>query len=274
MHFSQKWKPLLREPLVHFLLAGLVVFLFSAWRGEEIDPASRTIIIDEEQVSRLVASWQQTWQRPPTQAEIDSLIRDHIKSEVYYREAKRLGLDEEDTVIRRRLRAKMEFLASAQVENAPADAATLQKWLDRNPARYAANAVYSFDQIYLGQGAQTGGAIKAALVAGSDWRRLGAAISLPRSLENASQSAVARDFGEGFAAAIGAAKAGQWTGPVKSGFGQHLVRIRAVKQPAKPKLADVRQAVENDWRASTIKAREAAAYQALLDGYTIRIAKP
>lgn len=274
MHFSQRWKPLLREPLVHFLFAGLFIFLFAAWRGEEADPASRTIMIDEEQVSRLVASWQQTWQRPPTQAEIDSLIRDHIKGEVYYREAKRLGLDEDDSVIRRRLRAKMEFLAAAQVENARPDDAVLQKWLDRNPARYTADAAYSFDQIYLGQGAAAAGPVKAALAAGGDWRGLGAALSLPRALENAAQNVVARDFGAGFAAALGAVQQGQWAGPVESGFGQHLVRVRAVILPAKAGLADVRQAVENDWRAATIKAREAAAYQALLDGYTIRIAKP
>ena len=274
MQLPERLKPLLREPLVHFLLSGLAVFLFSAWRGEEVDPASRTIVIDEEQVSRLVASWQQTWQRPPTQAEIDGLIRDHIKGEIHYREAKRLGLDEDDTVIRRRLRAKMEYLAAAQVENATPDDATLQKWLDRNPARYTAYATYSFDQIYLGQDQGAAERVKAALAAGGDWRKLGATISLPRSLENAPQSDVARDFGEGFAEALASVKAGQWAGPIQSGFGAHIVRIRAVQTPQKPKLADVRQAVENDWRATTTKAREAAAYQALLDGYTIKIAQP
>ena len=274
MHLRERLKPLLREPLVHFLFAGLAVFLFSAWRGEEVDPASRTITIDEEQVSRLVASWQQTWQRPPTQPEIDGLIRDHIKGEIYYREAKRLGLDEDDTVIRRRLRAKMEYLAAAQVESATPDDATLQKWLDRNPARYTANATYSFDQIYLGQNDSAAERAKAALAAGGDWSKLGKTISLPRSLENAPQGEVARDFGEGFAAALAGSKVGQWVGPVQSGFGAHMVRIRAVKTSQKPKLADVRQAVENDWRATTTKAREAAAYQALLDGYTIKIAQP
>jgi len=274
MNISERLKPLLREPLVHFLLAGLAVFLFSAWRGEEVDPASRTITIDEEQVSRLVASWQQTWQRPPTQAEIDGLIRDYIKGEIYYREAKRLGLDEDDTVIRRRLRAKMEYIAAAQVENATPDDATLQKWLDRNPARYTANAAYSFDQIYLGQGDGAASRIKAALADGGDWTKLGETISLPRSLENAPQADIGRDFGEGFAAALASSPTGKWTGPLQSGFGLHLVRIRAVKTPEKPKLAEVRQAVENDWRATTTREREAAAYQALLDGYTIKIAKP
>ena len=84
----------LQEPFVHFLIAGLALFAFFAVRGEEVDPESRTITIDEAQVSRLAASWQQTWQRPPSPTEIDNLIRDHIKEEVYYREAIRLGQHE------------------------------------------------------------------------------------------------------------------------------------------------------------------------------------
>jgi peptidyl-prolyl cis-trans isomerase C len=92
-----------------------------------------------------------TWRRPPQPQEIDALIRDYIKEEIYYREAKRLGLDEDDTVIRRRLRSKMEYLASAQVESAQADDTTLQAWLNKYPARFARDATYSFDQIYLGE---------------------------------------------------------------------------------------------------------------------------
>jgi peptidyl-prolyl cis-trans isomerase C len=106
-HIPGRW---LREPLVHFLAAGLAVFAFAALRDAPVDPASRTIIVSEKQVSRLVAQWQTAWGRTPTQREIDALIRDHIKEEVYYREAQRLGLDEDDPIIRRRLRAKMEDL--------------------------------------------------------------------------------------------------------------------------------------------------------------------
>jgi hypothetical protein len=266
----------LQEPFVHFLVAGLALFAFFAVRGEEVDPESRIITIDEAQVSRLAASWQQTWQRPPSPTEIDNLIRDHIKEEVYYREAIRLGLDQDDTVIRRRLRAKMEYLATAQAENAPVDDATLQTWLDKNPARYAAGAAYSFDQIYLGTGDPKSAAAQARnkLSTGTDWAQVGVAISLPRTLDAVSTADIARNFGEEFAAGLAKLSPGDWSGPLTSGFGSHLIRLRKVDPGKAARLADVRQQVENDWRSATQKAREAKAYQALLDGYTIQIAKP
>lgn len=269
----------LQEPLVHFLLAGLALFLFFSWRGDAVDPASRTITITQAQVERLAAGWAQTWRRPPTPAEIDALIRDHVKEEVYYREGMRLGLHQDDTIIRRRIRSKMEFLASSALENEAPDDATLQVMLDKNPQAYAADARYSFDQIYLAAQDEAvararGEQILAALNAGTDWQKLGDSISLPRSADNVDRGRIASDFGDGFAASLAGLKPGQWSGPVASGFGLHLVRIRTVQASSKPKLADVRQKLENDWRAQTAKDREAKAYQALLDGYTVRIAKP
>lgn len=277
MSLRERLRAALKEPLVHFLLAGLALFLFFAWRGDAVDPESRTITITEQQVERLAASWAQTWQRPPAQDEIDGLIRDYVKEEVYYREGLRMGLDQDDTIIRRRIRSKMEFLASSELENEAPDDATLQALLDKNPQAYAADARYSFDQIYLAaqDGAAAGAAeMLAALNKGADWQKLGDAISLPRSPEAVDRTRIATEFGEDFAASLAGIKPGQWAGPVPSGFGLHLVRMRKVEASAKPKLAEVRQKLENDWRAQTVKYREAKAYQTLLDSYTIRIAKP
>jgi hypothetical protein len=273
MTLSERAKCWFREPLFHFLLAGLALFLFSAWRGEEADPQSRRITLDEAQVSRLVAAWQQTWQRPPTPDEIDGLIRDYIREEIYYREAKRLGLDENDTVIRRRLRAKMEFLATAEIENAEPSKAVLQAWFDRNKARYAADVRYSFDQLYLSD-PRRAAALLAQLQRGAAWQGKGDPISLPTSMDRAGCAEIERTFGEEFAAGLAKLPTGEWSGPVRSGFGTHLVLIRSAEAASPPKLVDVRQQVENDWRAATIEARKAKAYQALLDGYTIKIAKP
>ncbi len=197
----------------------------------------------------MAASWAQTWQRPPTQAEIDGLIRDYVKEEVYYREGLRLGLDQDDMIIRRRIRSKMEFLASSELENeAPTDA-TLLALLDKNPQAYAADARYSFDQIYLAAQDEAAARTRAtqmlgALNKGTDWQSLGDAISLPRSPDNVDRARIAADFGDEFAAALAGLKPGQWSGPVASGFGLHLVRIRAVQASAKPSLADVRQRLE------------------------------
>lgn len=274
-----KFRSALKEPLVHFLLAGFVFFVFFALRGDAVSPEDRTIAITEKQVERLAANWTQTWQRAPTQAEIDGLIRDYVKEEVYYREGLRLGLDQDDLIIRRRIRSKMEFLATSELENETPDPATLQAMLDRNPKRYAADTRTSFDQIYIIAQDEAGTRARAAqilalLAKGADWQKLGDAISLPRSPEGVDSARITADFGEEFTSALANLKTGEWGGPIPSGFGLHLVRVRSIEASSKPKLVDVRQALENDWRAQTGKDRETKAYQTLLDSYTIKIAKP
>ena len=99
--------PIYKQPFIHFMLGGLAIFLFSSLRGES-SAGDDKIIVTVPQVERMAGLWTQTWQRPPSEAELQGLVRDHIKEEVYYREALKLGLDVNDTVIRRRLRQKME----------------------------------------------------------------------------------------------------------------------------------------------------------------------
>ena len=89
------FKQALREPLVHFLAAGSALFLVMGQFGGE-DSLDRSITINEAEVTRLASQWEQTWSRPPSAQELDSVIRDYIKEEVYFREAMRLGLDADD----------------------------------------------------------------------------------------------------------------------------------------------------------------------------------
>lgn len=262
---------LIREPLVHFLVAGAALFAFGGYYGG-IDAGDRQITIDEAQVTRLADQWQQTWRRPPSPRELDGLIRDHIKEEVYYREGVRMGLDNDDPVIRRRLRSKMEFLATAEVENADPTDAELTRYYTANKPRYAADPAYSFDQRYYGEDESAARGAIAAMNAGKAPPVL--LIPLPAAMERSPVTDIARSFGDEFALSLRALPIARWSGPVQSGYGWHAVRIRAVNASKVPPLAKIRQKVGNDWRAETKARREAAAYQALLDGYNIRIAKP
>lgn len=262
---------LIREPLVHFLAAGSVLFLLMGQFGSN-DSLDRSITINEEEVARLASQWEQTWQRPPSRQQLDSLIRDYIKEEVYVREAMRLGLDADDPVIRRRLRAKMEFLATAEIQNMEPTAAELQRSYDANKSRYAEKPAFSFDQQFLGEDEA---AAKDAMNALSQGKQpTTQALSVPESMEDAASDSISRAFGDDFTDSLRNAPQGKWSGPVRSGFGWHAVRVRNVIAAGTPNLSAVRQRVSNDWRAETQKTREAAAYQALLDGYDIRIAKP
>ena len=271
MTLIEQAKRLVREPLVHFLVAGGLIF--AVWGGGG-DVTDRSITVTEAQVRGLTEQWEQQWHRQPTAAEVDGLIRDLIKDEVYYREAMRLGLDKDDIIIRRRMRSKMEFLVAAQAENEVPGDARLQAWLDSHRRDYATDAALSFDQIYVAGDADRARVELSQLAKGADPAALAAPLSVPATLDNALAGEIDRQFGDGFAKAVAALPPGRWAGPVASGFGLHLVRLRKLTPGAVPPLASVRKAVENDWREANRVTRENAAYQALLDGYTIRIAKP
>lgn len=265
------FKQALREPLVHFLAAGAVLFLVMGQFGSE-DTFDRSITINEAEVTRLASQWEQTWSRPPSAQELDSVIRDYIKEEVYFREAMRLGLDADDPIIRRRLRAKMEFLATAEIQNMEPSDAALQRFYAANKMRYAEKPTFSFDQQFLGEEKDIAKALVAALTAGKPMQAQ--PLSVAGSMENAPSDSIAQQFGDAFADSLRTLPQGRWSGPVQSGFGWHAVRVRKIIAAGSPKLSDIRQRISNDWRAETQTKREAAAYQALLDGYDIRIAKP
>jgi peptidyl-prolyl cis-trans isomerase C len=271
MVLGLRTQQLLREPLNHFLLAGLALFALEFWRGERVDPASRTVEVSEAQIDQLTANWMQTWHRAPTPAELDGIIQDQIREEVYYREAKRLGLDQDDLIIRRRLRAKMEALEDASADALEPSDAELQSMIDRNPARYAEGARISFDQIFLSTG--NGTAERARLSAGESAASLGQPAPLSRQFEAADSADIDAQFGEGFTARLVKLPLGEWSGPVQSGLGNHLVLVHTIVASAPPKLDQIRTRVENDWRADARLRKRDAGFKTLLSAYTVRIAK-
>ncbi len=267
---------LLREPLVHFLVLGALVFVAMAGRAPDL--GERRIIVDEPVVAGLVNHHVRAFRRPPTAEELDGLIRDHVRGEVYYREALRLGLDTDDEVVKKRLRNKMLAIAGAEAEAAQPSDAELQALLDANPARYAAPPRYRLEQIYLGPDAP---ALRAAAAAEIGRIPKGARpgimtqpLPLPGRFDDASQTDLAEQLGDDFATALARLPVGTWMGPVVSGFGLHLVRIDQRVQPPPPRLADVRQRLENDWRSRAIRKAQDAHLQQLLDSYDVEIRRP
>jgi peptidyl-prolyl cis-trans isomerase C len=249
MSWRRRVATLLREPLVHFLIAGAAVF---ALFGGETAPDERRIVIDAPRIERLAGQFAQTFRRLPSEAELDALIREDVKDEVYYREALRLGLDRDDVVVKRRMRNKLEAMAVAPEELEEPDDATLQRWLDAHPERFAGEARYSFEQRPVA----------------------GPALPLPARFADASSSDVAAQFGGDFVTALDRLPSGRWSGPVPSPFGPLRVLPLERTPAASPKLDAIRQRVENDWRAAMARQRTEAAYRALLERYDVVIDKP
>lgn len=267
---------ILREPLVHFLLVGGLVFLVLS--GRSPDASERRIVVSEPVLEGIFNRYVQSFRRPPTPEELDGLIKDYVRGEVYYREALRLGLDRDDEVVKRRMRNKMLALSGAEAEAAQPSDQDLQAMLSKDPARYAEAPRFRFSQRYVGADTP---ALREAARAAVTGLKPGATpalptvpISIPPRFEAVSQTDLADDMGDEFAAALAKAPVGRWTGPIASGFGLHLVRVEQRIQAPPPRLEDVRKRLENDWRFAAIRKAENDAFRQMLDGYDVVIERP
>jgi len=221
-------KRFLREPLVHFLAIGAALFLAFAWKGG--GASSGRIVVTRARLESLAAGFARTWQRPPTAEELKGLVDGYVREEIAVREAVATGLDRDDTIIRRRLKQKIDFLAEDRIDSAPPTDAELAAWLAAHPDVYRAEARVSFRQVCLTAEKRGGPA-----AAEAEARRLAAALEkkgpgadaagdsllLPPDMPLAPQSEIARVFGSEFAAAVAKIEPGHWTAPVPSGFGVH-----------------------------------------------------
>ena len=140
---------IVREPLVHFILIGVVVFGVYALVGNGADEPRDRIVVTEGRVQQLAQVFAKTWQRPPTPEELRGLIDAYIKEEVYYREALKLGLDRDDTLIRRRMQQKMEFVTEPSDQLLVADDVELQAFLDAHKSEFRIEPRVAFQQVFL-----------------------------------------------------------------------------------------------------------------------------
>lgn len=264
-------RSLLREPLLHFLLIGLGLFILYG-RVSPGDSDSQRIVVSQGQVDDMVRQYQSAWNRPPSPTELSGLIDTFVRDEILYREGLSIGLDKDDAVIKRRIRQKYDLIAEEeQARSAPTDA-DLTAYLKANPAAFLQPSVISFDQIFFDP-ARTSpeavGAVKVVLEKGANPATQGQQSMLPRRVANVSLDLVARDFGDNFAKQVGAAPIAQWTGPLASGFGVHLVRVSARAVPILPPLDQVRGAVAREWENDRRTRSSEAEYRKLRGDYDV-----
>lgn len=264
----------LREPLVHFLALGALLFAVSHWRG---GGGSNRIVITPGQIDSMVATFARTWQRPPTEEELKGLVDNYVRDELATREGLALGLDRDDVVIRRRLRQKLEFMVEDSPDAAPITDAELQAWLGQHPDLYRVEPEVAFRQVYVspdrrGEATERDAKILLAKLsaAGKDVpANIGDALMAPRDVERSSHSSIARQFGEEFADEVVKIEPGRWAGPVRSGYGLHLVWVHARDKGRMPALDEVRPQVERDLTQARRRERIDKMYEEMLSRYKV-----
>lgn len=268
------FRAILASPLLHFfLLGGLIFGAYGLMNPTSEQPRDDVLRLSEADAQRLALDFVTTRHRAPSPEELNLLIRDWAIEEASVREALALGLDQGDAMIRNRLRSKIEFLAEAPAAALTPDDGTLNAYYQANAARFSQDSRLSFEQVLLpaDAGPDAIQAIKAKLDGGADPAGLSGSTMLPVVVETMAAPTVERVFGNGFGDAVAALPPAQWSGPVKSGFGVHLVRLLARQDSALPSLDTVRERVLAEWRAEEARKMREAYLANLLAGYTLEL---
>ena len=273
----KKW---FKEPLVHFLVIGAMIFVvFSVVNTEESTMDGNTIVVSAGDIARLSGNWSQKWNRPPTETELQGLIDSYIKEEVYYREALALGLDQNDTILRRRLMQKMEFLSNDLADLSNPDETALNQYFLANQDKYELPARVSFTHIYFSFDKHTNrilddaGKVLADIRASADpvsrSPEMGDSFMLQYDFTLETPFEVARLFGQDFAEQLFQLETDSWQGPVESGYGLHLVKINEKVEARMPELASAIDSVRTDYMFEQRQKTNKAIYERFRERYEI-----
>jgi len=276
-------KHFLREPLVQFLLLGTALFaLYSYFSGSEgPGEADYEIYLTPDELLQMTVYFESQWKRQPNLEEFGRLLENRVEEEILYREALAMGLDQDDTIVRRRMAQKMKFLAEDVAAARDPQLDELREWFAENSSLFALPGRISFRQVYFSpdqRGALAREAAESALaqLAGQAidsqlTAALGDSIMLQEYFGDRSVETLAQEFGPAFAQDVRRLPPGSWQGPIESGLGWHLVFIDSLEPGRLPDFSEVEPEVRNAWLAEQKEMAYRTAFEKMRAKYTIML---
>jgi len=277
---------LLREPLVHFLLIGAVLFgLYSITQsGPPATARSKEIRLSLDDIAQLTLLYQSQWRRQPTPQELARMVENKVEQEILYREALARGFDKDDEIVKRRMAQKMQFLAEDVAAAHEPTTAEIKGWFEKNSATFAQPGRVGFRHLYFstdrrGARARDDAAGALAKLAGEpEDSKLASTLADPfmfqdyyrdRAPEN-----LAKEFGPPFALSVAKLAPGTWQGPIASGYGWHLVFVDTVIPGRVPGFEEVEPEVKAAWLAERKALAWQQTYKDLRAKYTVLLPAP
>lgn len=267
---------IVREPLLHFVLAGGLLFAGFTWLNPP-SPLSEEgpVRIGQGEIGWLRETFASQWRRDPTKEELEPLVETLVREQLLAREARALGLDRDDTIVRRRLAQKLMFLVEDTTRIKDPDDQELRAFQAANTERYRSETRLTFRHVYFSpkrrpNPAADAGAALAGLSAGSPLPE-GDPLPLEDSFARVETTTVASLFGASFSDAVSTLEPGRWAGPLKSAYGVHLVLVSEREEGKPHPFEAVRQALLDDWRRQKAKDTGAAFVATLRGKYGVEI---
>ncbi|MGB7553839.1 MAG: peptidylprolyl isomerase [Candidatus Korobacteraceae bacterium] len=276
----------LREPLLHFLVLGVALFGIYGYmqRGRGGVESSRQITLSLDELRQMDVYFESQWHRQPTPAEFQAMVEDKVREEVLYREALAMGLDKDDTIVKRRMAQKMQFLAEDVAAAHEPSTAELNAWFEKNSNRFALPSRYSFRHLYFspdkrGKDAHDDAANALAKIAGQpEDSKLAASLGDQFMFQDyygdRASEAIAKEFGPQFAVALEKLKPGSWQGPIESGYGWHLVYLDTVIPGRVPAFEEMEPDIKTAWLAEQKQQAWQKAYAEMRAKYIVLLPGP
>jgi hypothetical protein len=271
------------EPLLHFVLLGATLYVALSLMGDpQAVQRDDQVVISSAKVEQIVTLFTRTWQRPPTREELEELVDDHVLEEVAYREGLALGLDRDDTIIRRRIAQKLDFFAADLVDRVDPAESDLVSYFEAHAEDFALEPEFTFRQVYLDP-ERHGGRVETVAEGLLDTLRgdpavdptgLGDRTLLEPVLTGVTRSEVVSRFGTTFADALETAATGTWQGPVESPYGIHLFIVDRYTEGRIPGYEEVRATVRREWENERRVTTRGEFYDELLARYDITVEWP
>jgi len=279
---SNRLTRLFTEPLIQFLIIGAAIYAAYALYGTpEEDFRDTQIIVDSNRINAYISEWEARWNRPPTRQEIDGLIQQFVREDILYRQAVAMGLNEDDPITRRRMAQKLEYLTSDLAMMVQPDEGELEAYFEENQALYRQPDRITFSQVFfdpdsreestLDDAAEALAQLQADGVPDAQSMQVGDQLMLQSDFISATETDVARQMGSGFAESVMKLDAGQWHGPVLSGYGVHLVYVFEHQVPPAAVLEEVRPLVLENWHIQQVDKFNAGFLESLKKQYEIVI---
>ncbi len=261
---------LLRDPLIHFLTLGGLLFIGHALWSTHVTRADRELVVDTREITRQSELFAVENGRPPDDAELQGIVLAYVEEEVLAREAVKLGLDTDDTIIRRRLAQKMRLLGDASAELSPGDD-ELRAWFEERSERYAVDERRGVEHVFFSDEGRDDAKADAAAADLSNWKSVGDPFIIARNIAPQSRAKLQQDYGGAFARAAFEAEPGVWSAPVRSPFGIHRLRVTEVVPRQEPSFEAARARVLADWQAEARDRAKAESLRRMVEQYDVVI---
>ena len=273
---------LIKEPLLHFLVIGAALFILYGFMGQqEAEEQERAITITTGEINWLTDTWKKRWNRPPTPEERAGIIDQYLREMILYREAVAMGLDRDDTVIRRRLAQKLEFLAEDLIRPNPPTEGELRTYFETHMDRYQPPDLITLTHVFFDpdkRGDQTLTDAETTKVklnglkqVPQDARSFGDPFMLQSYYPERSEAELAKLFGRGFTEPVFKLATQEWHGPVLSGYGTHLVYVHDRQESEPPSFTDIEKQIRQDWESDQREQLNEQYIASLMGRYDVTI---